>query len=636
MTWPTFLAPWWGLLGLLAIPIIALYLLRQKRPDMPTSSTLLWSKALSDMRASTPFQKLRRHLLLLIQLLILAALVFARMRPVIQAHADRSLAGVIVIDATASMQATDDGGPSRLDQAKAQANTLVDDMRMGDRYMILADGGGMTQVRSAFSSNKMELHKIINSIAASDTTSDLSETLLLATTSLRALGGDANHNQAVTAGKIYLFSDGAGIRFPEIADFYPLLNYVKLGSDTCSNVGIVRLAITPLPKAPKTYQIFVGLFNAGKADRTVPVALAYNSPDKLLPDLRRVIVPARGQASAIFEVTLDPGRIYVQIGDAHDDLKLDNTAFGILEPPRKLRAVLVTKGNAILERVLQIARRSFQIEPFIVSPDQYHNDLSADIMLFDGIVPPELPKCDCLFIAPPYAPPGFHTVAPSYVTNPPILRWKKESPILSYVELADVKIGRALKLAPDTESEELISSVDTALLVARDVGSARRYVLGFNPLTESNWWSQPSLLIFLQNMLEQTRERHFIGKPQIIEAGQPAHLWDLDAHATLTTPEGSKVPLDDMIKDGAAEYPATDHVGFYDVQSGQKHLSFAVNLLSQTETDIVPQALKLPGGGNVMEAQNVAQVNHEIWTWIALTALAVLLIEWMVYHRRVA
>ena len=81
MSWPNFLAPAWGWMGLLALPLIALYLLRQKRPDMPVSSTLLWSKALADMRASTPFQKLRRNLLLLLQLLILAALVIALMRP---------------------------------------------------------------------------------------------------------------------------------------------------------------------------------------------------------------------------------------------------------------------------------------------------------------------------------------------------------------------------------------------------------------------------------------------------------------------------------------------------------------------------------------------------------------------------
>ncbi len=152
MTWPNFLAPGWALMGLIAVPIILLYVLRQKRPDMPISSTFLWSKTLADMRASTPWQKLHRNLLLLLQLLILAALVFTLMRPVIQAQAGTSKAGVIVIDATASMQTRDGGADeTRLDRAKAEARKLVDSMRPGDRFMLIADGGGMSQVRSGFS-----------------------------------------------------------------------------------------------------------------------------------------------------------------------------------------------------------------------------------------------------------------------------------------------------------------------------------------------------------------------------------------------------------------------------------------------------------------------------------------------------
>src|SRR3954468_19027962 len=107
MSGMSFLAPMWALMAAIAVPIVLLYLLRQKRPDLKVSSTILWAKALADMRASTPFQKLRLNLLLLLQLLILAALVLTLMRPIIQASASQTQAGVIVIDATASMQTHD-------------------------------------------------------------------------------------------------------------------------------------------------------------------------------------------------------------------------------------------------------------------------------------------------------------------------------------------------------------------------------------------------------------------------------------------------------------------------------------------------------------------------------------------------
>src|ERR1051326_5310099 len=126
----SFLAPPWGFMGLIAVPLVLLRLLRQTRPDLKCCSTILWSKALADMRASTPFQKLRRNLLLLLQLLILAALVFTLMRPIIQASATQAEAGVIVIDATASMQTRDGGADeSRLDRAKIEAKALVERMR---------------------------------------------------------------------------------------------------------------------------------------------------------------------------------------------------------------------------------------------------------------------------------------------------------------------------------------------------------------------------------------------------------------------------------------------------------------------------------------------------------------------------
>jgi len=653
MFMPNFLSPWWGLAGLIAIPLIALYLLRQKRPDMVISSTLLWTKALSDMRASTPFQKLRRNLLLLLQLLVLAALVFALMRPVIQAKATSGVAGVIVIDAKATMQTTDNGGQSsRLDRAKEQATTLVDSMRPDDRFTILVDGGGMNHSSMDFTADKALLKQFIREIQPSDTMSDLSETLLMAATKLRSLGtaGTAGtaapsspssaaplKTDAVVAGKIWLLSDGAGVRLPQIAQLESMLQYVKIG-ESSRNVGLTRLAVTPVPKAPKTYQIFASLINTTKDERTVPVGLAYGAADKFI-DVKRVTVPAGGQAAAIFQITLDPGKIFVQLDGKDDDFKLDNTAYGLLEAPRKVRVILVTAGNAILERFLKTASADGEIDGQIVTPTLYKSSMPADLVIYDGppaLAAKDLPKADVLFIRPIIRPGNsigaFKIVGK--IDHPAILRWKRDDPIMAFVELGDVRISQALRLDRDMEATELIASPEGPLALTKDVGSARQYLLGFDPLLESNWWANPSLLIFLQNVLDQTRARRYIGTPQLLPAGQAARLWDLADPATVTLPTGQTIALD--IAGGAAEFPITDHVGFYEVHSAGKAATFAVNLPSQDASRIEPKSLEIRGTGNVQEATSVALVNREIWSYLALAALAVLLAEWFVYHRRIA
>ena len=67
---------------LLLLPVLVLlYLLKLRREERLISSTYLWQKMVQDMEANTPWQKLRRNLLLLLQLLFLSILIFSIARP---------------------------------------------------------------------------------------------------------------------------------------------------------------------------------------------------------------------------------------------------------------------------------------------------------------------------------------------------------------------------------------------------------------------------------------------------------------------------------------------------------------------------------------------------------------------------
>ena len=97
-----------ALLGLLFVPaVIAMYLLKLRRDEAIVPSTLLWNRLVADVEANAPWQRLRRSLLLLLQLLLVIALAILAARPFIERPAGLARDIVLVIDASASMGATD-------------------------------------------------------------------------------------------------------------------------------------------------------------------------------------------------------------------------------------------------------------------------------------------------------------------------------------------------------------------------------------------------------------------------------------------------------------------------------------------------------------------------------------------------
>src|SRR5690348_11679835 len=119
------------------IPIVVVfYLLKRKRVVKLVSSTLLWQRFLSDTQASAPFQKLRKNWLLILQILLLLFAVLALSRPFLPTKAKPAQLRVIILDASASMQATDEK-PNRFEKARAEAMQWIDSLADTDQMVIL-------------------------------------------------------------------------------------------------------------------------------------------------------------------------------------------------------------------------------------------------------------------------------------------------------------------------------------------------------------------------------------------------------------------------------------------------------------------------------------------------------------------
>src|SRR5213078_371297 len=120
-----------------ALPVvIVFYLLKRKRVVKLVSSTLLWQKFLAETQANAPFQRLRHNWLLVLQILLLTLVVLALARPYFAGQAKSSRLRIVILDASASMQAIDEK-PSRFEKARNEALKLIDALHDNDQMVVL-------------------------------------------------------------------------------------------------------------------------------------------------------------------------------------------------------------------------------------------------------------------------------------------------------------------------------------------------------------------------------------------------------------------------------------------------------------------------------------------------------------------
>ncbi len=202
MTWfPHFLNGWAAAAAAAVfIPsLLALYFLKLRRREMPVPSTLLWRKAVQDLQVNAPFQRLRKNLLLLLQLLLLGALLLALGRPILNYTPGAGPRTIILIDRSASMSADDmPGGKTRLDVAKQRAEDLVGTLGRNSAAMVIAFDDS-AETLAPFTTDVRLLRNVIDSIQPTDRRTKLEAAYQL-----------ADAQAAFSAGNSRGLSPGAG------------------------------------------------------------------------------------------------------------------------------------------------------------------------------------------------------------------------------------------------------------------------------------------------------------------------------------------------------------------------------------------------------------------------------------------
>src|SRR3954463_10387156 len=112
--------------------IVTLYILKLRRRPVAVPFSKIWERILRDKEATSLFSQLKRLLSLLLQLALLALLLLALGDPRAAANMIEGRNIVVLVDASASMAATD-VGPSRIEAARERLKGMVRGLSGSDR-----------------------------------------------------------------------------------------------------------------------------------------------------------------------------------------------------------------------------------------------------------------------------------------------------------------------------------------------------------------------------------------------------------------------------------------------------------------------------------------------------------------------
>jgi hypothetical protein len=250
--------------------------------------------------------------------------------------------------------------------------------------------------------------------------------------------------------------------------------------------------------------------------------------------------------------------------------------------------------------------------------------------VFDRFAPAKLPSGPAMVIDPPSAS---ALAGGAAVGVGRVRAGDAGDPLLANVDLQDVHVAKSQDLRASTFGRVLLSSLQTPLVLVRDE-PFRQVLFGFD-LHESDLPLRVAFPILMQNLSEW-----------MLPPSVPSHSFQPDEPVTIVPDAGTQTlsvvrpdgSTRSLAAGGIATFADTDPVGLYTVvQSGGGKVTrswFAVNLFAGEISALKPvDRLTLPP---VRPAAGVQAPHHaqlDLWPWLALIGLGLVLSEWMVFHR---
>ena len=575
-----------------SIPLLVLYMLKSRRQRVEVPSLVLWEGAELPVTVATPWQRLRRSPLLLLQLAALGLFALLLARPF---GREASLLGphtVLVIDSSGSMAMA-----NRLGAAQARAIELVADAS-DQKLVSIVEAGPVARVHAAFGRDPKALQRVVAAIEPTGGTEDLAAAIRLA----RGLSTPDRPSSLVL-----LTDGGVGPIEQPIADAEHLVfdergpnQAISAFTVTAAEAGaraFLEVTNHSQDAARLTVEIEVGGLSAGALEFELGPGLS-----------ERRVVPIEAAAGEV---------ITARLLDHTDSLGLDDAAVVVMAEAAELGVGVVGEGSVFLQALLDA------VPGFAPAAGT-----APDLVVIDGGRAATLDR-PAWIIASSAPPPGIKVVG--RIDFPVVSYQRPGEPLLEGIDFSEVGIAEA-QLIEASGWLVLVRAGADPLVLLGEVDGQRAVYFAFD-ITSSDLPLQVGFPVLGARILQWLAENR--GESVAAEAaGVPIRL---------ALPEGGSARVTDpagVVAEVKAETPifeATGLPGLYAIQRFDAE-GLSLGASSAVRSFVTAESAGEVRNLSVRPAQATSAEDTSIireWApWLLGALLALLLVEWWEGHGR--
>ncbi len=652
MSWPGFYSSVNGWLFALLIPLIIFYFLKLRRPRLEISSLALWRQVINDQRVNSPFQRFKRHLLLLLQIALLCLLSLAAMQPFVRAAPQRAVSLVVLIDTSASMGAVDQaGGRSRLDAAREQVARLIENL-LPDQQLSLVAFHSTPQRLTEFTDNKQLLRDALGRLKPSDMPSRVDDALRLTQAMIRSQRADSVES-------VVLITDG---NVPEAVDFdLPFELKVQLVGPAGPNLGIT--AVNAHRAGPNMWEVFARIEASGSGQLNRAPAAKAGEPAAATTKAAGAEVELLQEGADVktTHVEVDPGKsvrllfkvrggppgsLQIRLKpDGFDSLAADNIAY--LELPALRPLQLYVSNELTIYRHALKALKDLEIYPredgqkairydLTISASATDAALDSPVSMLVGVIPEDL-----------------KTVLGVRAKLATVVDWRRASPLLQHVQLADVQaaeepyfLDAAKPEDRNAELEEagyevLIDGRSGPLLMQKQMGPKLQFISLFHT-DKSTLPYRVGFPVLVANLVNIAMQQASLSEVQGAATGLfPPIKLRPNVEYVVKSPDDTQVTVHSN-EESRIIGVSTPRAGRYAVSdAGREVASVGVSLLNARESSLVGLPLGAKGQPllqfrETAVAAEADQIDNDrpLWPTLSMLAFFVLIGEWWLFQKK--